>query len=165
MYFCAVQKRKKKNNKTKIFKIQHEFSDRCSKHGIYTLPGRVVGWGKSVVCLTSPGVQLIFAYSWARPAILAEGKGRGGNVFISSVSLLSFIFLSPLSLSFISSTVSYLSSPFFWETTQKWPTSVDVSLNSNSIKSITRCPVTKQAPFIGLWTNRHSVSVVVNSLY
>ena len=73
------------------------------------------------MCLTSPGVQLIFAYSWARPAILAEGKGRGGNVFISSVSLLSFIFLSPLSFSFISSTVSYLSSPFFWETTQNDP--------------------------------------------
>ena len=72
------------------------------------------------MCLTSPGVQLMFAYSWARPAILAEGKGRG-NVFISSVSSLSFIFLSPMSLSFISSTVSYLSSPFFWETTQNDP--------------------------------------------
>ena len=87
MDFCAVQKKKKKKKKRKkekrkikkkIFKIQHEFSNRCSKHGIYTLPGGVVGWGKSVVCLTSPGVQLIFAYSWARPAILAEGKGRGG---------------------------------------------------------------------------------------
>ena len=30
-------KKKKKNH----FKIQHEFSDRCSKHGIYTLPGGV----------------------------------------------------------------------------------------------------------------------------
>ena len=25
------------------------------------------------------GVQLILAYSWARPAILAAGKGRGGG--------------------------------------------------------------------------------------
>ena len=38
------------------------------------------------------GVQLILVYSWARPAILAAGKGRG-NVLISSVSSLSFIFL------------------------------------------------------------------------
>ena len=36
--------------------------------------------------------QLIFAYSWARLAILATGKGRGGNVFISSVSSLSSLF-------------------------------------------------------------------------
>ena len=52
--------------------------------------------------------SLKLAYSWARPAILAAGKGRGGNALISSVSSLSFIFLSTLSLSFISSTVSLL---------------------------------------------------------
>ena len=48
------------------------------------------------------GVQLILAYSWARPAILVAGKGRGGgNVFISSVSslLARFLFLPCLSLS------------------------------------------------------------------
>ena len=39
------------------------------------------------------GIQLILAYSWARPAILVAGKGRGGNVFISSLSSLSFLFL------------------------------------------------------------------------
>ena len=39
------------------------------------------------------GVQLILAYSWARPAVVEVGKGRGGNVFISSVSSLSFLFL------------------------------------------------------------------------
>ena len=34
----------------------------------------------------------ILAYSWTRP-ILVAGKGRGGgNVFISSVSLISFLF-------------------------------------------------------------------------
>ena len=38
------------------------------------------------------GVQLILAYSWARPAILVIGKGRG-ECFISSVSSLSFLFL------------------------------------------------------------------------
>ena len=30
------------------------------------------------------GVQLILASSWAKPAILVVGKGRGGHVFISS---------------------------------------------------------------------------------
>ena len=56
--------------------------------------------------LHHPGVQLILAYSWARPAILAAGKGRGENVFISSVSSLSFIFLFLPCPSFTSSTIS-----------------------------------------------------------
>ena len=54
------------------------------------------GWsgGAKVSCiLCHRGVQLILAYSWARPAILVAGKGRGGNVFISSVSSLPFLFL------------------------------------------------------------------------
>ena len=54
------------------------------------------GWsgGAKVLCiLHHRGVQLILAYSWGRPAILVVGKGRGGNVFISSVSSLSFLFL------------------------------------------------------------------------
>ena len=53
------------------------------------------------------GVQLILAYSWARPAILVVGKGRGGMFLF----LLFFTFipvpLSSLSLSFISS-ISFL---------------------------------------------------------
>ena len=39
------------------------------------------GWsgGAKVLCtLHHWGVQLILAYSWARPAILVTGKGRGG---------------------------------------------------------------------------------------
>ena len=43
----------------------------------------------------------------ARPAILATDNGRGGGVFISSLSFI-FFFLSCLSLSFISSTISSL---------------------------------------------------------
>ena len=38
----------------------------------------MVGWCEGAVYLTSPGRQLILAYSWARPAILVVGKGRGG---------------------------------------------------------------------------------------
>ena len=39
------------------------------------------GWsgGAKVLCILHHwGVQLILAYSWARPAILVVGKGRGG---------------------------------------------------------------------------------------
>ena len=49
--------------------------------------------GAKVSCILRHwGVQLILAYSWARPVILVAGKGRG-NVFISFVSSLSFLFL------------------------------------------------------------------------
>ena len=44
--------------------------------------------------LCHPRVQLILAYSLARPSILVAGNGRGGvgDVFVSSVSSLSFLF-------------------------------------------------------------------------
>ena len=58
------------------------------------------------------GVQLILTYSWARPAILVAGKGRGG-MFLCFLLLFFFAFipvnLSSLSLSFISSTISSVS--------------------------------------------------------
>ena len=63
-------------------------------------------------------VQLILAYSWARPAILVAGKGRGGMFFISSVSSLSFQFLFLLCPSLSSLLLSLLFSPFLWEMTQ-----------------------------------------------
>ena len=58
-----------------------------------------------------------------------------GNIFISSVSSLSFLFLSSLSLSFISSTLLSLFSLSLGDDT-KWPKRVDVSLNPNTIKSV-----------------------------
>ena len=45
------------------------------------------------------GVQLILAYSWARPVVLAAGKGKGG--------MLLFLLSSVLSLSFISLFLPY----------------------------------------------------------
>ena len=119
----------KKNKNKKHFKNQHEFPDRCSKQRIYTYVALTVGQG------------------------LLSDKGRGGMLFISSVSSLSLIFLSPLSLSFISSTISYLFSLSLGDDT-KWPTRVDVSLNPNSVKSITCCPMTKHGPFTDLRTNK-----------
>ena len=69
-------------------------------------------WGRSGVAKVScilrhQGVQLILAYSWARPAVLAAGMGRGGmfNFFYTFIHFP----LSLLSLSFISSTISSIS--------------------------------------------------------
>ena len=80
------------------------------------------------------GVQLISAYSWARPAILVAGKGRGGMflflLFLHFQSCSSFfpsLFFSSLLLSLLS-----LSSLSLGDDT-KWPTRVDVSLNPNTI--------------------------------
>ena len=64
------------------------------------------------------GVQLRLAYNWARPAIIAAGKGRGEIIFISFYNFTFIHFpLSPLYHSFISS-LSLLSPTFLWVTTQ-----------------------------------------------
>ena len=63
-------------------------------------------------------------YSWARPAVLATGKGRGGMLFLLFLHFLSFPFISLfLPYSSLSSPFYhfYLFSPFLWETTQNDP--------------------------------------------
>ena len=69
------------------------------------------GWsgGAKVLCiLHHRGVQLILAYSWARPAILVVGKVRGGMFLFCFFTFIP-VPLSSLSLSFISSTLSSIS--------------------------------------------------------
>ena len=69
-----------------------------------------VGWldDENVSCtLRHRGAQLILAYSWARPAVLAAGKGRG-EMFFCFITFFHFL-LSPLAISFISSTISSIS--------------------------------------------------------
>ena len=82
----------------------------------------MVGWCEGVCISRHWGVQLILAYSWARPAILVAGKGRGGmfsfHLFLHFHSCSSF-FLVPLFHLFYF--LFYLFSPFLWETTQKDP--------------------------------------------
>ena len=67
-------------------------------------------------------VQLILAYSWARPAILVVGKGRGGMflflLFLHFHSCSSFF---PVPLFHLLYSLFYLFSPFLWETTQNDP--------------------------------------------
>ena len=79
--------------------------------------------GAKVLCILHHwGVQLILAYSWARPAILVVGKGRGGMflflLFLHFHSCSSFF---PVSLFHLLYSLFYLFSPFLWETTQNDP--------------------------------------------
>ena len=83
------------------------------------------GWsgGAKVSCiLCHRGVQLILAYSLARPAIVEVGKGRGGMflflLFLPFHSCSSFF---PVPLFHLFYYLFYLFSPFLWETTQNDP--------------------------------------------
>ena len=70
------------------------------------------GWsgGAKVLCiLHNWGIQLILAYSWARPAILVVGKGEGECFYFFCFFTFIPVPLSSLSLSFISSTLSSIS--------------------------------------------------------
>ena len=47
------------------------------------------------MCLSHWGVQHVLAYSWARPNVLAAGKGRGGTfLFLLFLKFHSFSFLT-----------------------------------------------------------------------
>ena len=77
------------------------------------------GGAKVLYILHHRGVQLILAYSWARPAILVAGKGRVGMfLFLHFHSCSSFF---PVPLFYLFSCLFYLFSPFLWETTQNDP--------------------------------------------
>ena len=135
---CRFEYSKQKpcSNSTWICPFDHSFK------WVYARIFMQEEWGWSDVAKVSYilhqwGVQLILAGSWARPAILVSGKGKGrGGMFISSVSSLSFLFFflpcpslsSPLLflLSFFSLSLSLVDDT-------KWPTRVDVSLNTNTI--------------------------------
>ena len=86
----------------------------------------VVGWCEGGMYLSHRGNQLLLAYSWARPAILVAGKGRGG-MFLFCLFTFIPVPLSSLSLSFISSSLLSVFSLLGDDT--KWPTRVDMSLN------------------------------------
>ena len=95
------------------------------------------GWsgGAKVLCILHHwGIQLILAYSWARPAILVVGKGRGGMflflLFLHFHSCSSFF---PVPLFHLLYSLLSLFSLSLGDDT-KWPSRVDVSLNPNTIK-------------------------------
>ena len=76
----------------------------------------MVGSGNGVVYLHR-GVQLKLAYSWARPAILVAGKGRGGMfLFLLFLHFHSCSYFFPNRLFHLLYYLFYLFSPFLWDT-------------------------------------------------
>ena len=55
-----------------------------------------LGEAKVSCILCHGGVQLILAYSWPRPAVLAAGKGRGALLFLLFLHFHSFSSFSPV---------------------------------------------------------------------
>ena len=84
----------------------------------------VGGWvvRRCHVSFVTPGVQLILADSWARPAILVAGKGREVMflflLFLHFHSCFSFFPVPPF---YLFCYLFCLFSPFLWETTQNDP--------------------------------------------
>ena len=103
---------------------------------ITKLQRALVIWEKVLCILHHWGVQLILAYSWARPAILVVGKGRGGMflflLFLHFHSCSSFF---PVPLFHLLYSLLSLFSLSLGDDT-KWPSRVDVSLNPNTIKKL-----------------------------
>ena len=81
--------------------------------------GRVVR--RCCVSYITGASQLILAYSWARPAILVVGKGRGGMFLFLFLHFLSCSIFFPVPLFHLLYSLFYLFSPFLWETTQNDP--------------------------------------------
>ena len=92
----------------------------CPSPGFTDNPFYTILWRHSI--LHHRGVQLILAYSWARPAILVVSKGRGGMflflLFLHFHSCSSFF---PVPLFHLLYSLFCLFSPFLWETTQNDP--------------------------------------------
>ena len=74
------------------------------KWGASGLSVRLLRWGwlggaKALFIPHHWGVQLILTYSWARPAILVAGKGRGGMFLLCFFTFIPVPFSSHPSLS------------------------------------------------------------------
>ena len=93
-----------------------------SKSYFFTRNLGVVGCGEGVRYLTSWGVQLIVASSWARPVILVAGKGKGGMflfpLFLHFHSCSPFL---PVPLFHLLYYLFFVFSLFLWERTQNDP--------------------------------------------
>ena len=94
----------------------------------------VVGCGKGVGYLTSQGVRLILASTWAWPAILVAGKGKGVMfLFLLFPHFHSCSACFPVPLFHLLYYLLLSLLPFSLGDDTKRPTRVDMSLNPNTI--------------------------------
>ena len=111
-----------KLNQVKVTDL--ELRHHTTKPTIRLVRPTVGGWvvRRCHVSFVTRGVQLILAYSWARPAILVAGKGREVMflflLFLHFHSCFSFFPVPPFHLFCY---LFCLFSPFLWETTQNDP--------------------------------------------
>ena len=121
--FCRITWFCLKVAKITLERVQNFYLEFRFFHQSFSLMPR--GWSgvAMVSCiLHHRGVQLKLAYSWARPAILVAGKGRGGMfLFLLFLHFHSCSYFFPNRLFHLLNYLFYLFSPFLWETTQNDP--------------------------------------------
>ena len=89
MDFCAVKKKSRSSMSFLIGVPNTEYT---------SCPVGWLGEAKVSCILRHQGVQLIFAYSWARPVNLAEGYGRGGMFYFFCFFTFVYFPFSPVPL-------------------------------------------------------------------
>ena len=121
--FCRITWFCLKVAKITLERVQNFYLEFRFFHQSFSLMPR--GWSgvAMVSCiLRHRGVQLKLAYSWARPAILVAGKGRGGMfLFLLFLHFHSCSYFFHNRLVHLLYYLFYLFSPFLWETTQNDP--------------------------------------------
>ena len=126
----------------------------CRARSVVCVGGGGGGLGVVKVSCILPhrSIQLILAYSWARPAILVAGKGRGGNVFLFLL-FLSFHSCSsffPVPLFHLLYYLFYLFSPFLWETAQNDPQGLTCPNTINQISWLLLKPTDLDLHYLSL---------------
>ena len=93
----------------------------CLPTYVLTYLGSRLGDAKVSCIIHRRGVQLILAYSWARPAVLVASKCRGGMFLFLLLLYFHSCSFFPVPLFHLFYYLFYLFSPFLSETTQNDP--------------------------------------------
>ena len=158
MNFCAVQKKKKKKKKK---------TSRANMNSLIVIPNTEYT-RCPVVWLVRQRCRVSYVTEASKWYLLTVGQGllsfqkvkvEGECFYFFCFFTFIYFPFSPVPLFHLLYCLLSLF-PLSLGDNAKWPTRVDVSLNPNSIKSVTRCAVTKHGPFTDLRTNKNSVSVV-----
>ena len=120
------------------------------------------GEAKVSCILRHQGIQLRLAYSWAKPAVLAAGKGRGGMFLF--LLLFHFHSFSPFPCPSLLFPLHFLLSLFFLSLGEdtKWHTRVDTSLNPNTNKNLDQ-PAYLCSPNQGCTVHQNTMRILLSS--